>query len=83
MKKKQLIQTEQVGSAVIFKFHLSEQSNVIAPATPRKNGVWLQKCVQQEVVPPVVVQNKENPSRLVRTKITIEELLNPYETHAR
>lgn len=86
MKKKQLIQMEQVGTtAVIFKFHLSEKSTVLAPATPRKNGVWLQNCVQQKMdhAAPVqstpTVDSNTASGKAIRTRITIAELLNPMD----
>lgn len=69
--KRHVIQTQQVGqTGVLFTFHVSGLGTVLAPAEPRKNGVWLSKCVQQEA--------KEGQTTVTRrTSITIAELLNP------
>lgn len=72
--KKQVIQTQQVGNTgIIFKFHVSTQGTTTAPAMPRKNGVWLEKCLHRTETKPAT------SNKVCRTSITIDELLNPME----
>lgn len=80
MKKRHTIQVQQVGqTGVLFTFHVQSNASVIVPAEPRKNGVWLQKCVAPNTKPTQIPKEShiEQGTRPVRTKITIAELLNP------